>query len=284
MIDWVDQASSDPFASVITFWGHNATSNQTLASNLYEYTGNVTGKHYYDSSDNTADPGVFPAPFANFTFYKIGNPLVGGASLGVASLYNLTSQLNLPSGLRNIYAGLTFKATTPVLTQVNKVIQDVYQTTYRDPPYTFLLAEYQSIPYITTQHSINNGGNVLGFDKVKDNVIVLMLVAFWDGPTQDTRMRELMDATMSNVTKYTQSVGAYRPWQYVNFAYKDENPIGSYGDDNVKFLKNVSLKYDSGQIFQILAPGGWKLGDAGKRKKQFNFNQFERFKPSSTEA
>ena len=143
MIDWIDQASSDPFASVITFWGHNATSNQTLASNLYEYTVNVIGNQYYESSDNPTDPDIFPAPFANFTFDKIVNPLPGGASLGVASLYNLTSHLNLPSGLPNIYAGLTFKATTPVLNQINKVIRDVYQTTYRDPPYTFLLADYQ---------------------------------------------------------------------------------------------------------------------------------------------
>ena len=93
-----------------------------------------------------------------------------------------------------------------------------------------------------------------------------------------------MDATMSNVTKYTQSVGAYRPWQYVNFAYEDEDPIGSCGDANVKFLKNVSLKYDPGQTFQVLAPGGWKLGDAGKRKKELNLNQFEKFNPSSTET
>ena len=244
----------------------------------------MTGKHYYESSDNISDPGLLPAPCAKFTFDKIGNPLPGGASPGVASLYSLTSQLNLPSGLRNIYAGLTFKATTPVLNQANGVIQDVHQTTKRDPPYTFLLAEYHPIPYITTQHSISNGGNVLGLDEVKDNVIVLMLVAFWEDPTQDNRVRGLMDATMSNVTKYIQSVGAYRPWQYVNFAYEDEGLIGSYGDANVKFLKNVSLKYDPGQTFQMLAPGGWKLGDAGKRKKEFNFSQFERFNPSTTEA
>lgn len=112
-------------------------------------------------------------------------------------------------------------------------------------------------------------GNVLGLDRAKANVIVLMLVAFWEYPTQDTRVRGLMDATMSNVTKFTQSVGAYRTWQYYA---------------NVKFLKNVSLKYDPGQTFQLLAPSGWKLGDRGKRKTQFNFKRFERFNPSSTEA
>ena len=78
---------------------------------------------------------------------------------------------------------------------------------------------------------------------------------------------------MSNVTKYAQSVGAYRPWQYVNYAHENEDPMGSYGHDDVKFLKSVSRKYDPGQRLQRLVPGGWKLGDAGKRKKDFNFNQ-----------
>lgn len=84
MVDWVDQAAFDLYESVITFWGHNATSNQTLASNLYEYTSNATGKRYYDSFDNTAEPNVFSAPFANVTFNNIGKTLPDGASLGVA--------------------------------------------------------------------------------------------------------------------------------------------------------------------------------------------------------
>ena len=70
----------------------------------------------------------------------------------------------------------------------------------------------------------------------------------------------------------------------LNIAYEDKDPIGSYGDANVKLLKNVSLKYDPGQKFRMLAPSGWELGDAGKRRKEFNFNEFERFYPSSTEA
>lgn len=95
MVDWIDQASY-PYGSVITFWGHKTTSNHTITSNLYEYIGNATERRYYDSSDHRTDPNVFSAPFVNFTFAEIGDPLPGGASLGVASLYNLMSQLNLP--------------------------------------------------------------------------------------------------------------------------------------------------------------------------------------------
>lgn len=45
----------------------SGVTNQTLASNLYEYTSNATEQRYYDSFDNTAEPNVFSANFANFT-------------------------------------------------------------------------------------------------------------------------------------------------------------------------------------------------------------------------
>lgn len=276
MVDWIDSTSINPNASIVSFWGRNATSNETVTNYLLEYTGNATEKPYYSIHDPTSDPNAFPAPLANFTPANLGPPRV--AALGVNSLYNLTSQLNTPSGRRNIYSGATFVANATVLTEVNRAIEKIYKPTFADPPYDFILAEYQPLPYTAIQTGIDAGGNVLGLDGAPytpgENLIVLMLVSWWSDPAQDARIQKIMDDTMSAVTEYTQSVGAYRPWEYVNFAYESLDPIGSYGKDYVKFLKGVSGRYDPGQTFQKLVPGGWKLGDAGVRKKEFNFNRF----------
>lgn len=279
IIDFTNNLANDPYGSLIAFWGHNATSNQTIVSTLYDYTGNATELPYYNASttstNTTAAPAPFPSTFSNFTFDKVGTPLTN--NLGVASLYNITSQLNLPPGQRSIYASLHFKATLEVLTAVNKIIEDTLTPTYSDPHYVFALAEYQPLPRVFTDHSIQRGGNVLGLDAVKDNGIMLMLALLWEDEAEDDANRALMSAIMSNVTTHTQKVDAYRPWLYVNYAYEDEDPIGSYGPENVEYLKKVSKKYDPGQTFQKLVPGGWKLGDAGKRKHEFNFNQAEKF-------
>ena len=276
IVDFTNNIANDPYGSLITFWGHNATTNTTIVSNLYEYTGNATEQDYYSAADPVTAPKPFPSTFSDFTFDKIGAPLTN--NLQVNSLYNLTVPLNTAPGVRNIYASLHFNNTLEVLTQVNQIIADTFEPTYSDPQYQFVLAEYQPLPRVFTDHSIQRGGNVMGLDKVQDNGIMLMLLIIWEDPKQDQAARQLMDAVMSNVTTYTQKVGAYRPWLYVNYAYEDEDPIGSYGDDNIQFLKTVSKKYDPGQTFQTLVPGGWKLGDAGKRKKNFNFNQFQYFK------
>ena len=46
----------------------------------------------------------------------------------------------------------------------------------------------------------------------------------------------------------------------MNYAYPTQDVIGSYGDENVDFLRKVSRKYDPAQVFQKLVPGGYKLG------------------------
>ena len=51
-VDFTNNISEDPYGSLVTFYTHNSTTNQTLASNLHEYTGNATGHPYYSSSDS----------------------------------------------------------------------------------------------------------------------------------------------------------------------------------------------------------------------------------------
>ena len=272
-IEFTNNIASDPYGSIITLWTHNGTSNETTADNLYEYTGNATAQPYYVSTDPENAPNPFPAPFANFSFEKIGKPVAN--TLRVDTLYSLTHELNSADGIRNIYSAIIFKADLEVLTNVNAAIEKVLQPYYAAPPYLAAQTQFQPIPRIFTNHSLSRGGNVLGLDRVQDNSILLNFLVIWDDPTKDAIIQTLVDTVLTKITDYTKSVeGAYRDWQYVNYANADQDPLGSYGTDNVRFLKKVSRKYDPGQVFQELVPGGWKLGDAGKRMKQFNYNRF----------
>lgn len=278
-VDFTNNIVTDPYGSLITLWFHNGTSNETAAFNLYEYTGNATEKPYYGSLDPVDAPNPFPKPFTNFTFDKVGKPVSN--TLRVASLTNLTTELNVPDRLRNTYAPLIFKAAKPIFVMVNQIIREVLQSYSDKPPYFQAQAQFQPFPRVFTDHSIQRGGNVLGLDRVKDNSILLSFILTWDDPAQDQINRQISNNVLGNVTAYTKSVEAFRPWQYLNYAFEDQDPIGSYGEENVDYLKAVSRKYDPEQTFQKLIPGGWKLGDAGKRNKRFIFNQFGTFENST---
>jgi hypothetical protein len=45
----------------------------------------------------------------------------------------------------------------------------------------------------------------------------------------------------------------------MNDASRDQNPLASYGKDNVQKLKTVAAKYDPSQVFQKLQNGGFLL-------------------------
>ena len=50
-------------------------------------------------------------------------------------------------------------------------------------------------------------------------------------------------------------------WVYLNYADQSQDPLTSYGVENVKKIRDVAAKYDPEQVFQKLCPGGFKISD-----------------------
>lgn len=69
-------------------------------------------------------------------------------------------------------------------------------------------------------------------------------------------------ASISTTRKWaelSQARGLDVDFLYLNDASRDQNPIASYGEENVKKLKEVALKYDPARIFQTLQHSGFLL-------------------------
>ena len=59
-------------------------------------------------------------------------------------------------------------------------------------------------------------------------------------------------------------------WVYLNYADKSQDPLASYGVENVTKMRDVAAKYDPNQVFQKLCPGGFKLSQANLKMAQEN--------------
>ena len=275
-VDFTNQIDNDPFGSLIQLWYHTPVDNKITQLNLYEYTGNATEKQYYTHLDPEDSTKPFPAPFENFTFSgPVGKPAAN--TLRVADQGNLTDELVLPLTFYNIFGPACFTANVTVFTEVTRILQRILQPYIDNPnsaPYTEAQGQFQPLPRVFSDHSLERGGNVMGLDRYPDNNILFLTVLVWTDPAKSDEIHALNDYMLGNITQYTKSVGAFKPWQYINYAYESQDPIGSYGTNNVRFLKKVSREYDPAQVFQNLVPGGFKLGDAGNRMEQFNFNHF----------
>ncbi|KAI4212981.1 MAG: hypothetical protein LQ351_004325 [Letrouitia transgressa] len=243
---FTNSIAQDPYGSLILVWSYLPQTKQYSFNNLYEYTRPVT------------DPKIFPPPFKDFApTSPVGPPATN--TLRIAGLANLTGELDAPRDLRNIYATITFTNDLKVLSKVTDLVQGIFTKTLRNPFYTYYSIQYQPLPASFASHSVERGGNVLGLERYKDNNIIFLLNVAWQDAKYDAEARRLADETINTLTKYTRSVGALKDFVYLNYADINQDPIRGYGSASVAKLKAASKKYDPGQVFQKLVPGGFKL-------------------------
>jgi hypothetical protein len=65
---------------------------------------------------------------------------------------------------------------------------------------------------------------------------------------------------IEDIAEIAVEMGLLHEFQYLNYADPSQDPIGSYGEENASFLREVSKKYDPRGVFQRQVPGGFKLG------------------------
>ena len=147
---------------------------------------------------------------------------------------------------------------------VAEILDDELNFYKKNAFFTYAAAQFQPLPRIFTQHSLERGGNVLGLDRYNDNNIIFLLDVAWNGTKFDGAIRRLADRVMTNLTSYLQKERALKDFQYINYSFQDQDPLGGYGATALNKIKAASKKYDPSQVFQRLVPGGFKLRDAGK--------------------
>lgn len=125
---------------------------------------------------------------------------------------------------------------------------------------------FQSIPTVFSQHSVEKGGNVLGLDRETENVVMLLFTLAVKGLDQEAvaqkQMRLFADATVA----YADSLNSLVEWQYINYANDWQDPLGSYGAENIAKIKAAAAKFDPAGIFQTRAPGGFKISKTSDSK------------------
>lgn len=115
------------------------------------------------------------------------------------------------------------------------------------------------MPAYFAQRGVAAGGNVLGMDKVTENSILWLVQSAYETAEQAAIAREKMSAMTDAIEEYAISVGGNVPWRYLNYANEAQNPLKSYGAENVEFMNKVAARYDPSGVFQKQMVSGWKL-------------------------
>jgi hypothetical protein len=120
---------------------------------------------------------------------------------------------------------------------------------------------FQPMPTLFAEHSVQRGGNMLGLDKVKQNALLWLITGSTQNPEEQSIMQDKLTNFSANLENFARSIGLHIDWQYLNYVDKTQDPLSSYGQGNIEFIRRAAAKYDPFGLFQKKVVSGWKISD-----------------------
>jgi hypothetical protein len=119
---------------------------------------------------------------------------------------------------------------------------------------------FQAIPTTFSKHSVERGGNIMGLDREKANGIMLLFnIAVKGDATLEARARDKLRITTAELQEFAKKEGGLIDWQFLNYADFYQDPLGSYGKENVEKIRKAAKEFDPEGVFQTRSPGGFKI-------------------------
>lgn len=118
---------------------------------------------------------------------------------------------------------------------------------------------FQPLPLTFAKHSVEVGGNVLGIGHNDSDGIILQLNAMVKTADQDNFAYQKVKVGIQAIKQFAEAEKGLLDWIYINYADRSQDPLRSYGEENVKLMERVAATYDPNGVFQTLCPGGFKL-------------------------
>ena len=179
----------------------------------------------------------------------------------VRTLTDATDELNVlnPPGRRQCFATTTIHNDSETLREVH--------CTYRDIVTRLRLSSIKGLVWTLVLQPLLPGWaregdpNPLGLDSGTDKPLVIVsLTINWDKIQDDAYMRQTARQAIDRIETFAKAGDTDHPYKYLNYCADWQRPFEDYGEQNLRFLREVSRKYDPEGMFQKGCTGGFKLG------------------------
>ena len=122
---------------------------------------------------------------------------------------------------------------------------------------------FQPVPSYYSGISQRKGGNVLGLDHTTKDAIMFTGGVMVASSDKDFALaKTMLQSLTAEMKRISVDHDSAMDLVYLNYANPSQDSMGSYGEDNMRFLKEVAAKYDPEGVFQNRFPGGFKLNRA----------------------
>ncbi|CAI0651599.1 unnamed protein product [Colletotrichum noveboracense] len=238
-VKWVDNIPNYTKGSAVTFWAYSPSAGTVVSTAVHD-TANAEWAPAYDDFRNIQPQTM--------------NTLRHDSHL------NMTVELEEPTGYRQVWLTLTGKNDARFIRRAveaqSKFIENWKNTQHAD----FLnYITFQAMPALLFRHSVEKGGNVIGMDREKCNAILFQMQHMVRSADAEKEARRQLVALRKELKDYSVAEGIDVEWEYLGYADSNQDPLSTYGPENIKLLKEVAAKYDPEQVFQKRVPGGFKI-------------------------
>jgi hypothetical protein len=122
----------------------------------------------------------------------------------------------------------------------------------------------QPFPRSFGRHSKDRGGNMPGVDRIEDDALLLITAIQVETWQLAQAILPKFKAGVAEIEAYAESLSAGIAFLYSNYCDGSQDPFASYGEENLRHMREVSQKYDSSGGLQTRVPGGFKMRDVTK--------------------
>lgn len=239
-IDYIDLIPSYPTTHAMVAWSYDPTIDQVVAAAaLYDTT--ATTNHPAFDSFLAINP-------------KLHQRFRTDTHLGFAH------SLEEPRGYRQIWTTLTAKKSASFMRRAiaaQAAFIKAWKTSNPDDVDFINTCDFQAIPIAISHNPSSN--NVLGLDRLDQDAILFQMQMMVRSPAQETDARARITLLRLDLKAYTCQEGIDVDWEYLGYADCTQDPLSTYGAENVELMRNVALKYDPEGMLQTCVPGGFKL-------------------------
>ncbi|KAJ6199365.1 hypothetical protein J3E72DRAFT_215880 [Bipolaris maydis] len=203
-----------------------------------------------------SEPTTSPTAFAAFEDIEPLQVVVPPINTTFSNVYNILSASYPNITARHDYRGASSRINTEFTKEMYAFWREnaVALRNKTGASQTFAM---QHIGANLIQQGIDKGGNALGIEAGAQQWWTTLVD--WENEGDDNLVRSVSINFTEQWKRRGQELGVYLPFEYMNDASRDQNPIGSYGSENVASLVKVSQKYDAEQVFQTLQNSGFLL-------------------------
>ncbi|OTB07582.1 hypothetical protein M426DRAFT_268023 [Hypoxylon sp. CI-4A] len=239
-VDFSKTLSKKPDDHILAIWTHVPLSKE----------------HFITAVLTNLDGVENPKSFEKFV------AIPGQQNMKITTVAKKLAEFSLPSGRFDSWSTLTFKLDARVMHKAVAGFDALVERLRKSiPDDNFNISMvFQPLLASWAKHSAARGGNMLGLERLSDDCVNLVLAVEVEDLQLSKEVAEpAVRAMFEEVESYAKSIDKNVDFLYLNYCGGGQDPLRTYGEENVKRMKEASAKYDPARVFQKRVPGGFKI-------------------------